>query len=163
MLGLLDRQSTSILFGVICRTNLPKEIFNFPGFPYPSHLPSFPGHHDILKYLQQYADHFDLTQHIRFRTLVEQVISVPKEEVNLEGNGKSETSKDDRSQEWKCFSDSNVLWRVTTQNLESGERTSEDYDGIMVCNGYVNHVLIIFDYYDEYYYFDYYCYSQPLF
>ena len=138
---------------------MPKEIMRFPDFPHASHLPSFPVHHDILKYLQQYANHFDLTQHIRFRTLVEQVIPVPKEEVNfLERNGKSETSKDDRSREWKCFSDSNMLWRVITQNLESGERTSEDYDSIMVCNGYVNHIFIIFDYYDDYYY-----YLQPLF
>ena len=120
---------------MIYRTNLPKEIMNFPDFPHPSHLPSYVGHQDILKYLQQYADYFDLTKYIRFKTLVEQVIPIPKDEVDLERKGKRMTSMAVESQKWKHFSNSNMLWRVTTQNLESGERTSEDYDAIMVCNG----------------------------
>ena len=107
----------------------------FPDFPFPSHLPSFPGHHDILKYLQQYADHFDLTQYIKFRTLVEQVIPVPKEEVDLERKNKWGCSKAVGSQECNTYCSDAVLWRVTTQNLESGERTSEDFEAIVVCNG----------------------------
>ena len=120
---------------MIYRTNIPKEIMNFPDFPHLSHLPSFLGHQDILKSLQQYADHFDLTKYIKFKTLVEQVIPIPKDEVDLERKGKSMTSMAVECQERKLFSDSNMLWRVTTQNLESGERTSEDYDAVMVCNG----------------------------
>lgn len=35
-----------------------------------------------------------------------------------------------------------VKWRVTSQNLESGQRTSEDFYAVLVCNGY-NYYLYI--------------------
>lgn len=47
------------------RTNIPKEVMGFPGFPFPSNLPSFPEHKDVLKYLEDYADNYELHKHIK--------------------------------------------------------------------------------------------------
>ena len=49
------------------RTNLPKEIMAFPDLPFPSHLPSFMHHTDVLQYLQDYTDMFDLRKYIQVR------------------------------------------------------------------------------------------------
>lgn len=104
----------------------------FPDFPFPSYLPSFPSHHDVLKYLQQYADHYDLTRCIRFGTLVEEVIAAPirsEDEDGLDGS-----FQECNNQEQGFFNDS-VRWKITTQDLESGERTLEYFDAVLVCNG----------------------------
>jgi len=53
------------LFTKCSRTNLPKEVMAFPGFPFPDHLPSFIKHQDVLKYLEDYATHYDLLQYIK--------------------------------------------------------------------------------------------------
>ena len=50
------------------RTNLPKEIMAFPDFPFDASLPSFVMHHDVLNYLQKYADHFELERYIQVRS-----------------------------------------------------------------------------------------------
>ena len=49
------------------RTNLPKEVMGFPDFPYPDkfHL-SFVTSEEVLEYLNMYADHFKLRNHIQF-------------------------------------------------------------------------------------------------
>ena len=49
------------------RTNLPKEIMAFPDLPFPSHLPSFMHHTDVLQYLKDYTDKFDLRKYIQVR------------------------------------------------------------------------------------------------
>lgn len=49
-----------------CRTNLPKEIMGFPDFPFSSDKEeSFLHHTDVLKYLENYADNFNLYQCIK--------------------------------------------------------------------------------------------------
>lgn len=55
------------------RTNLPKEIMAFPGFPFPARLRSFPGHADVAAYLQQYAERYELHSSIRFGVRVAHV------------------------------------------------------------------------------------------
>jgi cation diffusion facilitator CzcD-associated flavoprotein CzcO len=37
----------------------------FPGYPFPSDLPSFPEHKDVLKYLKDYSEHYDLEKYIK--------------------------------------------------------------------------------------------------
>ena len=39
----------------------------FPDFPFDKELPSFIGHMDVRKYLDAYADHFDLKRFIQVR------------------------------------------------------------------------------------------------
>ena len=110
------------------RVNIPIEIFNIPGFPYPTHLPSFPHHSDVLKYLQDYASYYQLNQHIKCGVVVEHVTPIPKDKAD---DGKS-LSEGKSGQ----FQDS-IKWRVTATLVGSGKRTSEDYDAVLVCTGYV--------------------------
>ncbi|XP_060579376.1 uncharacterized protein LOC132736291, partial [Ruditapes philippinarum] len=46
------------------RTNLPKEVMAFPGFPFPSHLPSFIKHEEVLQYLKDYSQFYKLEKAI---------------------------------------------------------------------------------------------------
>ena len=97
-----------------------------PGFPYPSNLPSFLHHSEVLKHLQDYTTHFDLHQYITCGMLVEKVTPLPKENIKPEGKLNSDHCGQ--------FAD-NVKWMVTTKNLESGEVISEEYDAVLVCTG----------------------------
>nr|XP_006128359.1 flavin-containing monooxygenase FMO GS-OX-like 4 [Pelodiscus sinensis] len=60
------------------RTNLPKEVMAFPDFPFAPSLPSFLHHSDVLAYLESYADHFHLRQHVRLWWRVEAVVCPAK-------------------------------------------------------------------------------------
>lgn len=87
------------------RTNTSKQIMAFSDFPFGADLPDFPPRAEVERYLNDYADHFDVRQHIRFRTTVEQVEP-------LDGG----------------------RWRVHSADA-SGERTSAEYDAVLVCSG----------------------------
>ena len=72
----------SPIFPLFCslfffRTNLPKEIMPFPGFPFRSDLPSYVTHSDMLDYLQHYTEHYDLHKHVQFHTVVESIRPLP--------------------------------------------------------------------------------------
>ena len=96
----------------------------FPGFPFRSDLPSFMYHWDVLQYLEDYTLHYDLSRFIQFGSLVEQV--------SLLHTSKSECQAERESVD--AFEDG-VGWRVTTRSLSTGERTSEDFDAVLICNG----------------------------
>lgn len=91
------------------RTNLPKEVMAFPGFPFKTSLPSFIRHEDVLNYLQEYSSHYDLQKFIKFGTYVQQV--------RPDCNGKK--------------------WHVSYSNVEQQDVTeTETFDAVMVCNGH---------------------------
>ncbi|XP_078609486.1 uncharacterized protein LOC144880836 isoform X2 [Branchiostoma floridae x Branchiostoma japonicum] len=93
------------------RTNLPKEVMAFPDFPFDSSLPSFVTHQEVLKYLEDYTDHFQLRKHIQFLTKVDTVKPV---------TGAGQT-----------------LWEVTVSSVEEPEKiTTQQFDAVMVCNGH---------------------------
>ena len=96
----------------------------FAKFPFEPSLPSFLHHWDVLEYLKKFATHFDLNKFIQFRTLVEKVVPVP---VQGQADGEHMDGED-------AFSD-DVKWRVTTRSVVTGDRTTEDYDAVVVCNG----------------------------
>ncbi|CAI0407746.1 unnamed protein product [Linum tenue] len=49
----------------------PKSLYQFADFPWPESVAThFPTHDQVLDYLQSYADHFELTKHIKFNTKV---------------------------------------------------------------------------------------------
>lgn len=54
-------------FLYIIRTDLPKLIMKFPDFEFPSTVESFAHHTAVLKYLEDYADHFKLHPYIKVR------------------------------------------------------------------------------------------------
>ncbi len=49
-------------------TSRPK--MQYSDFPMPAHYPDFPHHAQIAEYFDQYAEHFGIKDHIRFRTKV---------------------------------------------------------------------------------------------
>ena len=120
---------------ILRRTNLPKEIMLFPDFPFPSHLPSFPYHHQVYDYLRRYSQHFKLNRFIKFGTLVERIVPVPISDTNDDCcHGNSEKNDIIGRTTVGGFSDS-VRWSITTRELASGQKTTEVYDNILLCNG----------------------------
>ncbi|PIK51740.1 putative flavin-containing monooxygenase FMO GS-OX-like 4-like [Apostichopus japonicus] len=86
----------------------------FTDFPFRDTLPSFIGHADVLKYLEDYADHFKLLRHIKFWTVVESVTPIKKEESDRE------------------------KWIVKVKNVLDKSRPVESdvFDAVIVCNGH---------------------------
>ncbi len=52
------------------RTNTSKQTTAFSDFPFPAHLPDYPPRAEMLRYLDDYADHFGVRPLIRFQTEV---------------------------------------------------------------------------------------------
>ncbi|XP_014236219.1 flavin-containing monooxygenase FMO GS-OX-like 4 [Trichogramma pretiosum] len=94
------------------RTNLPKEIMSFPDFPEikTDGTDSCLLHSDILKYLKDYSQHFQLHDFIKFETLIERVklVTVNNEE----------------------------KWKVDTHELTTSKKESLYFDAVMICNGH---------------------------
>lgn len=96
------------------RTNLPREVMGFLDFPFTAARGSvvdtrrFPGHEEVLRYLEDFAQRFDLYGLVRFQT---EVVGVRRE-----AGGR---------------------WAVTSRKLgEKGEQDEELYDAVVVCNGH---------------------------
>ena len=86
-------------------TQNPKETYCFSDWPMPDDYPEWPTGAQMRAYLQSYADHFKITEKIRFQTKVE----------------KTETLADDSG--WKVFLDT-----------PSGS-TMREFEWLIVCNG----------------------------
>ncbi|XP_062201165.1 flavin-containing monooxygenase FMO GS-OX-like 3 isoform X2 [Phragmites australis] len=96
------------------RTNLPRETMGFLDFPFSAAAPGsadprrFPGHEEVLRYLEAFARRFDLHRLVRFET---EVVSVRR--------------------------DPGGSWAVTSRKLgEKGSGEEEVYDAVVVCNGH---------------------------
>ncbi|TVU31760.1 hypothetical protein EJB05_23460, partial [Eragrostis curvula] len=96
------------------RTNLPREVMGFLDFPfsaasgYSADPRRFPGHEEVLRYLEAFARRFDLHRLIRFET---EVLRVRREH-----DGK---------------------WAVASRKLgDKGSGEEEVYDAVVVCNGH---------------------------
>ncbi|KAG8545714.1 hypothetical protein GDO81_020448 [Engystomops pustulosus] len=97
------------------KTNLPKEVMEFPDFSFNPSLPSFIHHSEVLKYLEEYTDKFSIRPCIKFNTCVVSVYPVP---------GNQERAS------W---------WVVSTTH---GEEVVEKFDAVMVCVGHYSHPYI---------------------
>ncbi|XP_041375778.1 flavin-containing monooxygenase FMO GS-OX-like 2 [Gigantopelta aegis] len=99
-------------------TNLPKESMAFPGFPFDKKLPSFIKSQDVLKYLEDYADHYDVIKKIKFYQYVQKVQPIDQEKVK-------------------------VKWEVTYNDVrDTSQVSTEIFDGVIVCNGHYSVPLI---------------------
>uniref|UniRef100_A0A8D8XFU7 Flavin-containing monooxygenase n=1 Tax=Cacopsylla melanoneura TaxID=428564 RepID=A0A8D8XFU7_9HEMI len=90
------------------RTNLPKECMKYPGFEYGKHLnkQSYLSWSEVLRYLEEFSNHFDLKQYICFHHVV---LSV--------------TRRHDK-------------WKVRVKDLKIDASFEEEYDVVIVCNGH---------------------------
>eukprot|EP00057_Strongylocentrotus_purpuratus_P034525 XP_795573.2 PREDICTED: dimethylaniline monooxygenase [N-oxide-forming] 2 [Strongylocentrotus purpuratus] len=90
-------------------TNVSKEMMSFSDFSYPRHVPPFLTSDDVLQYLQNYAEHFNLLKHIHFNTTVIEVTKA----VDFKETGK---------------------WNVCTQ-AQGEQPKTETFDAVMMCSG----------------------------
>jgi len=49
------------------QTNLPHQVMAYPDFPFPKDSPSWPHHTQVAKYLEDYAQHFNLHSKINYK------------------------------------------------------------------------------------------------
>lgn len=82
-------------------------MMEFPGHSFPNNTISFPPHSDVLKYLQSYADKFDLKKYIQFNHLVIRVHPIE-----------------------------NNKWEVIVKNLSNDKYVTQIFDAVFVCNGH---------------------------
>ncbi|XP_068096027.1 flavin-containing monooxygenase 5-like [Hyperolius riggenbachi] len=86
----------SIYKSVIINTS--KEMMSYSDFPIPEDFPNFMHNSKILTYFKLYADHFQLTKHIQFKTNVLNISKRPdfattgQWDVTTEKDGKQETA-----------------------------------------------------------------------
>lgn len=86
-------------------TQNPRDTYAFSDFPMPRTYPEFPSGEQVQAYLAAYADHFGVTPHIRFRTLVENAAPA--------GDG----------------------WSVRSRSVDGGGTSTERFDYLAICNG----------------------------
>ncbi|XP_058085022.1 flavin-containing monooxygenase FMO GS-OX-like 4 isoform X2 [Magnolia sinica] len=95
------------------RTNLPRESMGFRDYPFVARdgrdSRRFPGHQEVLLYLEDFSRDFGLEDSVRFETEVS--------EVGLVDGGR---------------------WRVRSRRvgMDGCDGASEVYDGVVVCNGH---------------------------
>nr|XP_012224297.1 PREDICTED: flavin-containing monooxygenase FMO GS-OX-like 2 [Linepithema humile] len=95
------------------RTNLPAKIMNFPDYTaMEGEEPSCVSHQEVLNYLKDYAQHFDIRRYIQLETEVEHVRFELSESCNRE------------------------KWSVQVKKLKTNEIELQYFDAIMVCNGH---------------------------
>jgi len=94
------------------KTNLPKEVMAFPDFPFEEGSESFLHHTDVRKYLESYAERFNILEHVKFHTQVSNVDPV------IGMGGKSHQ------------------WEVTTKCLTTATSKTRVFDSVMVCVGH---------------------------
>lgn len=51
-----------------------RTLSGFPEFPMPDDFPDYPNHRQLLSYIRSFADHFNLRQHIRFNSAIDQAV-----------------------------------------------------------------------------------------
>lgn len=95
------------------RTNLAKESMFYPDFPFPTNLPSYVMHWDMLKYLDDFAHFYDVVKYIKFCRQV--VLVLPFQ---------SETGA--------------TQWRVEVRDVTNSKAPNEVYtfDSVFICNGH---------------------------
>ena len=91
-------------------SNISKELMSFSDFPPPRAFPNFMSHKYVLKYLEKYAEAFDLLRHIKYRHEVMRILP---------------TADNYRTGRWEVAIKDNAKNRVLV----------EVFDGVAVCVG----------------------------
>ena len=96
-------------------TNLPKNVMAFRDIPFPDDYPLFPSRKQVIDYIQDVAEKYDLLPMIRFNTTV-LTVQQPEEESDDEDKRR---------------------WRVSITHWHEGKETNytETFDAIVVANG----------------------------
>ncbi|CAB3388769.1 Hypothetical predicted protein [Cloeon dipterum] len=100
------------------RTNLPKEIMCYPDFPFPTYPESYVPSEKVLKYLLDFASHYQLRKIIKFNRSVVQVRPFKKND------------------------DDTVNWEIKTRDYLTDEEFTDYFEGVAVCNGHHSEPVI---------------------
>ncbi|XP_014663157.1 PREDICTED: flavin-containing monooxygenase FMO GS-OX-like 2 [Priapulus caudatus] len=99
----------SSMYKYLC-TNFPKELMGYPDTDFNPDLPSYVSHWDVKDYLDDYAQKYDVLDHVQFSTVVTKVVPV--------GNT------------------ANAKWEVTVRHLQTDVEEKHVYDAVFICNGH---------------------------
>ncbi|XP_076333899.1 flavin-containing monooxygenase 5-like [Tachypleus tridentatus] len=91
--------------------NSSKEMSAYSDFPPPKEFPNYMHNSYMIKYIEMYAEKFDLGRHIRFRHEILRV---------LENDDFDETGR----------------WKVTIRVIDRNISFDDVFDGVMVCTGH---------------------------
>ncbi|KAM5562722.1 putative flavin-containing monooxygenase 1 [Rosa sericea] len=127
-------ESSSTIGGVWTKTfestklQTPKAVYQFSDFPWPSSVTEdFPNQHQVMDYIQSYAQHFNLLRHIKFNTKV----------CGIEYEGPSE----DEMQSWSLWGgtgepfSSKGKWKVMVEDKQSPSTEVYLVDFVVLCIG----------------------------
>nr|BCT26324.1 flavin-dependent monooxygenase [Euura sp. 'Pontania] len=104
------------------RTNLPSEIMNFPDWRrMGGGARSCITHGQVLSYLQDYADHFQLRRNITFNTRIELVR--PDGQAGPVAPLASSTP-------------GRTIWKVSIKNMLTQSTEEREFDAVICCNGH---------------------------
>lgn len=92
--------------------NTARDLTAFKDFPFESDVQPFPDHWDMAKYLKAYADTFDVTRRVKFRTRVTDVRKAAS------------------------YSDADPRWVIETEHGETHE-----YDAVIIASGHLTKPL----------------------
>lgn len=93
--------------------NHSKEMGAFSIFPPRKEFSNYMRHTELLQYITDFVNHFDVERHIHYNM---EVLKVEKA-LDYDKTGR---------------------WTVTTKNQKSGETILETFDGVFVCTGHIN-------------------------
>ena len=119
-----DRRRVHTSMYADLRTNLPRDLMAFREFPFDGRgggrddALRFPPHEDVLRYLEQYAEHFDLMPRIRFGCRAHAIVP-------LDGSGNA----------WQDRGDEPAAWSVRSTG-PGGETREERFDAVAIGNGH---------------------------
>ncbi|GFQ64902.1 dimethylaniline monooxygenase 5 [Trichonephila clavata] len=91
--------------------NSSKEVSAFSDFPPPKEFPNYMHNSKMIRYIEMYAERFDLVRHINFEHQVKNI----EQTEDFEYTGR---------------------WKVTVQKNGTTEPFQEVFDGVMVCAGH---------------------------
>ncbi|GIY90825.1 flavin-containing monooxygenase 5 [Caerostris darwini] len=91
--------------------NSSKEVSAFSDFPPPKEYPNYMHNSKMIRYIEMYAEHFDLKRHIIFEHEVQNI----EQSADYEDTGR---------------------WVVTLQKTGCKDSFQETFDGVMVCAGH---------------------------
>lgn len=93
------------------RSDTPYQLMEYSGFLYPNDIvnrnSSYLTRSEVLEYMHSFADHFNLTEHIKFNHLVLRVRPIE-----------------------------NDRWEIITKDLPNDKYMTETFDAVFVCNGH---------------------------
>ncbi|CBI37802.3 hypothetical protein VitviT2T_003184 [Vitis vinifera] len=105
----------------------PRSVYQFSDFPWPSSVPEFPNHSQVLDYIVSYATHFNLLPHIKFNSEV----------LGIEYEGPS----DEEVQAWELWSgtgepfNSKGKWSITVKDTNSLSTEVYQVGFVILCVG----------------------------